>query len=91
MNVRNVKGIKVKHEDRDLIYEVVFFTRINDLRSPGVYGDKRKAGNNIGDGWNDETNQRHLLNDNVDSFIKQLDRNGRKYTLLFDKDMENLK
>lgn len=88
MNARNVKGIKVNYPDRSLTYEVVFFTRINDLRSPGVYGDRRTVGNNIGDGWNDETDIRHLLNDNVDNFIHQLDRNGHDYTLLFEQDMQ---
>jgi len=88
MNSKNVNSIKVNYEHRTLIYEVVFFTRLNDLRSPGVYGDKRTVGNNIGDGWNDEYDIRHILNENVDAFIKQLDRGGYDYELIFEKDLE---
>ena len=88
MNSKNVNSIKVNYEHRTLTYEVVFFTRLNDLRSPGVYGDKRTAGSNIGDGWNDEYDIRHLLNENVDGFIKQLDRGGYDYELITEKDLE---
>jgi len=88
MNSKNVTGIKVNYPHRTLMYEVVFFTRLNDLRSPGVYGDRRTVGNNIGDGWNDEYDIRHLLNENVDGFIKQLDRGGYDYELVNENELQ---
>ena len=90
MNSQNVKVIKVEYPHRTLNYEVVFFTRLNDLRSPGVYGDRRKIGNNIGDGWNDEYDIRHLLNENVDDFIKRLNREGIDHELIFEREEEKV-
>jgi len=92
MNKRDVKAIKVttqptnESEPRELTYEVVFFNRLNDLRSP--IADKRKIGNEIGDGWKADSDLRHVLDEAVDSFIESLDRMKFKYTLLFDKDVE---
>ena len=91
MNPRNIKGIKLKTPNGHLIYEVVFFLRSgNDLRSPGAYGDKRRVGNNIGDGWNDETNRREVLNEHVEEMVERFDRMGEEYTILFESDMKTV-
>ena len=50
--------------------------------------DRRRVGNEIGDGWRSEHDIRHLLNENVDDRIKQLERMGYEYTLIFEKDLE---
>ena len=94
MNSRNVRAVKVKHtnpkdgETRDLIYEVVFLLRKNDLRFE--VADRRTMGKEIGDGWRSEHTNREVLNDNVDTFIADLDRRGIEHTLLFEKDMQSL-
>ena len=95
MNSQDVKEIKYitqptnGSEPREITEEVVFFLRNgNDLRSPGAYGDRRRVGNNIGDGWNDETNRREVLNEEVDARIERLERMGYEYTLIFEKDLE---
>ena len=94
MNSRNVRAVKVKTtntktgETRKLIYEVVFLLRKNDLRFE--VADRRTMGKEIGDGWRSEHTHREVLNDHVDEFIKSLDHRGSDYTLLFDKDMQEL-
>lgn len=90
MNTRNVRAIKVKTKaepSRELTYEVVFFTRVNDLRSN--VPDKRKMTKEmLGDGWASDHDQRHVVNDYVDDFIATLDMNSFEYTLLYEKDLQ---
>ena len=92
MNSQDVKAIKYTtqptngSEPREITEEVVFFTRLNDLRFD--MPDRRRVGNEIGDGWRSEYDIRHLLNENVDDRIKQLERMGYEYTLMFEKDLE---
>ena len=94
MNSRNVRAVKVKHtnpksgETRNLIYEVVFLLRKNDLRFE--VSDRRSMGKEIGDGWRSEDSNREVLNDYVDDFISNLDRREVEYTLLYEKDMQEL-
>jgi len=88
MKHSNVTSIEVELEGenpRTLTYTVELFRKINDLRhAVGFQSDKRSIGNNIGDGWADQTDQRDLLFDHVDQFIASLDRSGTKYTLKYD-------
>jgi len=92
MNSQDVKAIKYitqptnGSEPREITEEVVFFTRLNDLRFD--MPDRRRVGNEIGDGWRSEHDIRHLLNENVDDRIKQLERMGYEYTLIFEEDLE---
>lgn len=92
MNVRQVKAIKYitqptnGSEPREITEEVVFFTRTNDLRFD--MPDRRRVGNDIGDGWRSEHDTRHLLNEHVDARIEQLERLGFEYTLMFDEDIQ---
>jgi len=94
MNKQNVRAIKVKHTNpktettRDLIYEVVYNLKNNDLRFE--VADRRTMGKEIGDGWRSETTDRSVLNEHVDDFISNLDRMGTEHTLLFQKDFDAL-
>jgi len=94
MNSQNVKAIKYitqptnGSEPKEITEEVVFFTRLNDLRFD--MPDRRRVGNDIGDGWRSENTTRHLLNEKVDDRIEQLERLGFEHTLLFEKDFAEL-
>lgn len=88
MNVNNIKGIKVRLPERTLVYEVVYMLRCNDLRDYSAYGDRRITKDLMGDGWKDQTDKREVLNENVDDFIKQLDRMEYDYTLLSEQDLK---
>jgi hypothetical protein len=88
MKHSNVTSIEVELEGdnpRTLTYTVELFRKINDLRyAVGFQSDKRSIGNNIGDGWADQTDQRDVLFDHVDQFIESLDKAGLKYKLNYD-------
>lgn len=92
MNKQNVRAIKTEVTNpktgkvRNLIYEVVYLLRKNDLRFD--VDDKRKIGKDIGDGWRSEHDTREVLNDHVNDFIINLERNNRSYALLFEEDMQ---
>lgn len=92
MNKQNVRAIKTEVTNpktgkvRNLIYEVVYLLRKNDLRFD--VDDKRKIGKDIGDGWRSEHDTREVLNDHVNDFIVNLERNNRSYALLFEEDMQ---
>ncbi len=92
MNKQDVKAIKTEVTNpktgkvRELLYEVVFLLRKNDLRFD--IPDKRKIGKAVGDGWRSEHDTREVLNEHVDDFIAQLDRQGFEYTLLFDEELQ---
>ena len=70
MNEQNVRSILLKLENRTLTYEVVYMLRNNDMRDYSIIGDKRISKTLAGDGWKDETDNREVLNESVDSFIK---------------------
>lgn len=92
MNKQNVRAIKTEVTNpktgkvRNLIYEVVYLLRKNDLRFD--VDDKRKIGKDIGDGWRSEHDTREVLNDHVDDFITNLKRKNSSYALLFEDDMQ---
>ena len=95
MNKTNVRAIKVKtkqEKSRTLLYEVVYLQRINDLRS-NVSDRRFMLKGLLGDGWRSgdkEVLKREVLNDNVDEFLENLDRNGFEHTKLYEKDLETL-
>lgn len=84
----NVTSIEVElggENPRTLVYTVEMFRKLNDIRYPiGFQSDKRSIGNNIGDGWSDQSNARDVLFDHVDDFIESLERSNAKYTLKYD-------
>ncbi len=92
MNKQDVKAIKTEVTNpktgkvRELLYEVVFLLRKNDLRFD--IPDKRKIGKAVGDGWRSEHDTREVLNDHVDDFIMNLDRINSSYSLLFENDVQ---
>jgi len=92
MKQQNVRAIKTEVTNpktgkvRELLYEVVFLLRKNDLRDD--IPDKRKIGKAIGDGWRSEHDTREVLYDHVNDFIINLDRLNSNYSLLFENDVQ---
>lgn len=83
-NVTSIEVQTVGENPRTLIYTVELFRKLNDLRYPvGSQADKRSIGNNIGDGWADQTEYRDVLFDHVDQFIESLDKAGLEYELKY--------